>query len=81
MLCDAFSVKPTRPLLEVATKALSAKTRVYVLQFADNDKVWSKDISSLDPGSDDSDVTGWGGLAGFSENFSNAVRRAANEAD
>jgi AAA ATPase domain len=81
LLCDAFGVKPTQPLLAVATKALSASTRVHLLQFADGGKVRSKDISSLDPGSDDSDISGWGGLAGFSEKFSDAVRRAANEAD
>lgn len=75
LLCEAFGVKPTQPLLKVAEKALAASTFVHLLEFQDNRKVRSKDISSLDPGSEDDDISGWGGLAGFSERFSEAVRR------
>lgn len=78
LVCDAFGV-PARPIHSVATSALQASYRVHVLEF-ENGKVRSKDISTLDPGSDDEAIAGWGGLAGFSERFSEAVRRAANEA-
>lgn len=80
-LCEAFGVSATPSLTNVARNALSASTFVHLLEFQDNDKVRSKDISSLDPGSEDEDISGWGGLAGFSEQFSEAVRRAANEAE
>jgi energy-coupling factor transporter ATP-binding protein EcfA2 len=78
LLCDAFEV-PSRTFRPVAVHALAASYRVHLLEFV-GDKVRAKDISSLDPASDDEDVAGWGGLAGFSERFSAAVRRAANEA-
>jgi hypothetical protein len=78
LLCDAFGV-PEKPLHPVSAHALKASYRVHLLEFVGR-KVRSKDISSLDPGSDDEDIAGWGGLAGFSERFSEAVRRAANEA-
>jgi len=81
LLCEAFGVSPTKPLLDVATSALQAKTFVHLLEFGEDKKVRAKDISSLDPGSEDDDISGWGGLAGFSERFSEAVRSAANEAE
>lgn len=81
LLCEAFGVSPTKPLRDVATSALQAKTFVHLLEFGDDKKVRSKDISSLDPSSDDESISGWGGLAGFSERFSEAVRSAANEAE
>jgi len=42
-------------------------------------KVISKDISTLDPFSEDESVAGWGGLTEFSSRFGNAVRKAVNE--
>ncbi len=80
LVCDAFDVKATKPLLDVAQSALTANAAVYLLEFR-NGKVRSKDISTLDPSSPDDAVAGWGGLAGFSERFSDAVRHAANEAE
>lgn len=79
-LCEAFNVPATKALQDVATSALAAECRVHVLEFK-GDKVLSKDISSLDPGSEDDDIAGWGGLAGFSERFSEAVRRAVADAE
>ncbi|MBL9104774.1 MAG: ATP-binding protein [Myxococcales bacterium] len=83
LVCDAFDL-PTkgRALLKpVADAALASAIRVHHLAFADDGKVRSKDISSLDPGSDDDDISGWGGLVGFSSRFGEVVRRAVNEAD
>lgn len=80
-LCEAFNVPSTPELNKVATNALKASVYVHLLEFQRNGKVRSKDISTLDPSSSDDAVAGWGGLAGFSERFSDAVRHAANEAE
>lgn len=81
LLCDAFNV-PARTFHPVAVHALAASYRVHLLEFVGDGKkkrVRSKDISALDPWSEDEDVAGWGGLTGFSERFGEAVRRSANE--
>jgi AAA domain, putative AbiEii toxin, Type IV TA system len=72
LLCEAFGVAATTSTKKVAAHALRADCRVHLLEF-EGTKVRSKDISSLDPGSEDEDVAGWGGLAGFSERFGEAV--------
>jgi predicted ATPase len=82
LVCTAFGVtdgRKRRELKKVAVSALRKSVRTYLLTFRDDGKVQSKDISALDPGSDDDDVSGWGGLAGFSSRFAEAVRTAANE--
>lgn len=81
LVCDAFGVQPNHraDLKKVADAALEADVRAYLMAFGDDGKVRSKDISSLDPGAEDDDVSGWGGLTGFSSRFGDAVRQAANE--
>jgi hypothetical protein len=83
-LCDAFALDNTShgSLKKVAESALddSHLLRTHLLSFNKDGRVQSKDISVLDPGAEDDDVSGWGGLAGFSSRFGEAVRRAANEA-
>lgn len=79
LLCDAVGLKPTRPLQKVAEAALTKSYRVFLLEFGSDELVRSKDISSLDPESEDEDVSGWGGLTGFSSRFGDVVRRAVNE--
>jgi len=81
LVCDAFSV-PTphrRSLKPVAAAALTKKFATYALQY-EGDRTTAIDISSLDPGAEDDAVSGWGGLAGFSTRFGEAVREAANAA-
>jgi hypothetical protein len=51
-----------------------------VLSFGTDDRVRSRDISTLDPEAEDEGEAGWGGLTGFSSNFGDAVRIAVNEA-
>lgn len=82
-VCDAFEVERTQQLRKVAESALSKSNvlKTHLLSFGSDGRVCSKDISSLDPGSEDDDVSGWGGLAGFSSRFGEAVRRAVNEAE
>ena len=64
---------------DVAQAALKKSVKAYLLSFGEDGKVESKDISSLDPGAEDDDVSGWGGLTGFSSRFGDVVRTAANE--
>ena len=84
-VCDAFGLDNSSHggLKKVAEAALSEENllRTHLLSFDDRGQVRAKDISTLDPGDEDDDVSGWGGLAGFSSRFGETVRRAANEAD
>ncbi len=79
LVCDAFGVENRGPLKKVAQTALQKNVRAYLLSFSGDHRVRSKDISSLDPGADDDEVSGWGGLTGFSSRFGDAVRQAVNE--
>ena len=83
-LCDAFGLDNSShgSLKKVAEASLDKRKviKTHLLAFGENGLVHSKDISTLDPGDVDDDVSGWGGLAGFSSRFGEAVRQAANEA-
>ena len=82
LLCEAFGIaKPRADLERVATAALKKDVRVHLLSFgtANGDKVSSTDISSLDPGSDDDSVSGWGGLTGFASRCGEMVRQSVLE--
>lgn len=80
LVCEGFGIQNNqRALKKVAQAALEKSVRAHLLSFGDDGKVRSKDISSLDPGAEDDDVSGWGGLTGFSSRFGDAVRQAANE--
>ena len=50
----------------------------HLLSFGEDGMVTSKDISSLDPGDEDEEVSSWGGLTGFGSRFAEVVRQAAN---
>lgn len=80
---DGFRIPPARraALKKVASAALAKSLRTHLLYFDKSSMVRSKDVSSLDPGAEDDDVAGWGGLTGFSSDLSEAVRRSANERD
>jgi energy-coupling factor transporter ATP-binding protein EcfA2 len=78
-VCAAFGAPATGALCEVAQSALRKRYKVHLLAFEQDGKVSSKDISDLDPDSDDSREAEWGGLTGFSSRFGEAVREAVNE--
>lgn len=80
-VCRAFDVRATGALCEVAQKALKSKYKVHLLAFDRDGKVTSKDISDLDPDSEDAREANWGGLTGFSSRFGEAVREAVNEVE
>jgi hypothetical protein len=81
LVCQGFGVGETQALKPVAQAALQKDYRVHLMEFGEGGRVRSKDISTLDPMSEDDDVSGWGGLTGFSSRFGDAVRAAANEFD
>jgi hypothetical protein len=80
-VCDGFSIPAARrqSLKKVAETALTKDLRTHLLFFGTDEKVHSRDISSLDPGDPEDAVAGWGGLSGFSTSFANAVRSAVNK--
>jgi hypothetical protein len=80
LVCRAFNVQTTNPMKKVAESSLSKSYKVHVLSFGTDDRVRSRDISTLDPEAEDEGEAGWGGLTGFSSNFGDAVRIAVNEA-
>ncbi len=80
LVCNAFGVTPSPAMKGVATGALAKEYRAHMLQFGEYGKVTSKDISALDPSSDDERIAGWGGLTEYSSRFGDAVRKAVNEA-
>jgi len=79
LICEAFDVPPSAAMKPVAEMALRKDFRAFLLHFNPNGKVSSVDISTLDPGSDDSDIAGWGGLTQYSSRFGDVVRKAVNE--
>ena len=61
----------------LASTILSKTAQVYF--FRRDGKV--KNISNLDPGADETDEAGWGGLTEFSSNVSEVVARVVNRAE
>jgi len=79
LVCKAFDVPGTPSMRKVAEAALKKSYHVHLLEFGKDGKVRAKDISALDPDSNDEGMAGWGGLTGFSSRFGDAVRDAVNE--
>lgn len=80
LVCEAFGVQHPQQMKEVAKSALDKDYRAHLLQFDQRGRVTSKEISELDPSSDDESIAGWGGLTEYSSRFGDAVRKAVNEA-
>jgi hypothetical protein len=80
LVCDAFDVGGLAQMRSVAEAALTKDYRSFFLAFDGDGKIRSKDISGLDPSSDDEGIAGWGGLTEYSSRFGDAVRRAVNKA-
>lgn len=79
---DAFGLRASAAIDTVMKHALGASYRVHYMGFEpDTGRVRSRDISSLDPFSEDAAEAYWGGLTGFSSRFSEAVRKAVNLKD
>lgn len=68
-LLKIFEVSSTPQTLKMAESALNSRVGVYL--FGQDGK--TKDISSLDPGSDNQSEAGWGGLTEFSGRVADVV--------
>ena len=66
-------------ITEMIQKCLTKSMRTYYFEFKDK-KVVTSDISALDPGEEDNNVSGWGGLSGYSGHAANVVSKAIVEA-
>lgn len=81
LVCQAFDVAATPAMKKVAEEAIGKDYRAHLLQLDADGAATSVDISSLDPGSEDERIAGWGGLTGYSSRFGDVVRQAVNEAE
>lgn len=81
LVCEAFDVPRSQQMQRVAQTALEKDYRAHLLEFDDRGKVYSTEISTLDPSSEDERIAGWGGLTAYSSDFGDAVRKAVNESD
>lgn len=74
-LFELFDLRKTAPTNRLFDKILSTKTiKTYYFDRI-NEKVVTKDISSLDAGSDDKDIAGWGGLSAFAGKVTDIVSK------
>jgi hypothetical protein len=74
-LLDVFDVRKTDPMKGVAQVVVRKTARVYY--FDRNGQ--TRDISNLDPGSQDQSEAGWGGLSEFSGRVNDVVAAVVNE--
>lgn len=82
LLAEALGLEMGAEIRPVLKNALQATSRVHYLDYVGTSgRVVSRDISSLDPLSDDEAEADWGGLTGFSARLGSAVRRAVNASD
>ncbi len=73
-LLDVFKVPKTPPMKNVAEAVLKHRARVY---YFDRDG-HTRDISRLDPGSEDAREAGWGGLSEFSGRINETVAKVVS---
>jgi energy-coupling factor transporter ATP-binding protein EcfA2 len=64
-LLELFNVKKTTPTIRLFENIISKKTINTFYFSRENGKVISKDISSLDAGSEDTSIAEWGGISQF----------------
>lgn len=73
-MLDIFDVRKTDPMKSVAAAVLKKDTKVY---YFGRDGT-TRDISDLDPGSDEELEAGWGGLSEFSGRVADVVASVVN---
>jgi hypothetical protein len=76
-LLDVFAAPKSGPMLQVAAKVMAKTQRIH---YFDGSTGVSRDISALDPVSEESGGGGWGGLSEFSGRANEAVARAVANA-
>lgn len=77
-LLGVFEAPTTPAMVKIAEAALRKRTRVY---YFDRHAGTTRDISSLDPDSEEAGEAGWGGLSEFSTRANSAVAHAVANAD
>jgi AAA15 family ATPase/GTPase len=70
---DVFGAEASPAMLKMAEEVLERSAKVY---YFDRDSGVAKDISDLDPASEEIGESGWGGLSEFSGRANDAVARA-----
>ncbi len=76
-MLEIFDVRKSVPMKRVAKSVIEKETKVY---YFDRDGT-TRDISELDPGSDDVLEAGWGGLSEFSGRIAEVVASVVNGSD
>jgi hypothetical protein len=77
-LCKIFQLeKPSNEVRELLADVLKKTYRTYFFNRTDSGVI-TQDISSLDPGSEDENIAGWGGLSGFSGRIARIVGEASS---
>ncbi len=64
----------------MAAEALTRSYHTHLMDFAPDQRVVSRDISSLDPSSQDPAIAGWGGLTGLSSEIAEVIADVVNRA-
>lgn len=77
LLLLALGAPSTTPLINAAKSAFTKRIQTY---FFGQDGI-VRDISGLDPGSEDAGEAGWGGLSEFSGRLADAVGEAVNRSE
>jgi hypothetical protein len=78
---EMFELHPDPAIDAVAASVLGKTSRVFAFEPAADGTARARDISTLDPASDDPQVAGWGGLAAISSRVSEAVGAAVEALD
>jgi len=74
-ILDLFNTPKTPPMKKIADGILQKTARVY---YFDRDTGCTRDISGLDPGSEEASEAGWGGLSEFSGHVADVVAKVVN---
>lgn len=77
-LLDIFDAPKTQPMQKMAQAALQKSIKVFYFDRVSGN---ASDISDLEPGAEQADVAGWGGLMEFSERANSVVARAIARAE
>lgn len=83
LISEMMGLKTTRKdVKDMVGSLLEKKIQVYGFQLGQGKDhlVHVKDISTLDPSSDDPDISGWGGIVSYSCGISETVAKAEREA-
>jgi hypothetical protein len=72
-LLEVFAAPKTQAMIKMAEAVMAKSSRVH---YFDRQSGTTRDISALDPGSEEEGEAGWGGLSEFSGRANDAVARA-----